>query len=221
MKLPNVLVYLFCSILMSLTACDESNRPDCNCEGPTTMYEYKGKQHKLTLVTNKAYLLVTHPEILSDLPEGIVLEREPEKVPPAIGNPVNEADVKRFNGYYFAILKGNIAKLDLSKPGILYRGPYYLDEENDLVCATHLLFVKLKKSEDLPKLQKVAKMKGINVLIQHPSMPLWYELGVENPRMLPMVSIANEMNKSQEFDIVEVAFMGDKPLDLYPFPAIK
>ncbi|PIF30396.1 putative secreted protein (Por secretion system target) [Flavobacterium sp. 9] len=86
---------------------------------------------------------------------------------------------------------------------------YYKRENAKPIGTSAFFYVKLKKENDLARLQKVASKKEVEIVKQVPNMPQWYILSAKKNNAESSVDLANYFFETGFFEDVDPAFMFD------------
>ena len=160
----------------------------CGLNAHDVYYWYKGKKQPLEIVKNQQYILV------KSLADANDLQKKMKK------SNIN-SDFKRLSlssslkdkeaGRYWSIITLPEQMESYKDSAIIYSTPLFLTENKTLVGISHLFYVKLKISEDVGLLEKMAKENNAIVLGNNRYMPLWYTVSCTNESDGNALELAN------------------------------
>ncbi|NOQ27826.1 MAG: S8 family serine peptidase [Bacteroidales bacterium] len=147
-----------------------------------TEFYYWYKEEKVYLTENKSKRFV----LLENINNRDTLSR-------LIGNSWfierirEDKTVQTLNGYYNNTIQTNLNWTILHKKNksnekinksneIIYDAPFFKNSQNEDLGLSHLFYIKLKKKEDLPKLEELAVSHSVEIIGNNKFMPLWYTL---------------------------------------------
>ena len=156
----------------------------------TAYYYYKGKKVPLTL--NEKKICVSIPKDCGD-----IIERFLANTPTLdkIRDELFEIYLIRRSDY------NKLTMLDFwaeDTKSVILTSSYYT-ENNEEICTTPYLDVRLKKEEDVDLLTSYAEQYKLNIVRNSPLMPLWYILNITPESEMNTLECANALYESGDF----------------------
>jgi hypothetical protein len=96
-------------------------------------------------------------------------------------------------------------------PELIYHAPYYSAEQGDEFAMTNMVYVRLKKAEDLALLERLAQENNVVIAGKSPIMPLWYVVACTKESKGDALATANSFYESGLFSDAEPAFISRRP----------
>jgi subtilisin family serine protease len=128
------------------------------------------------------------------------------------------SSIKKFKSHHasdtkWAVAEGEaLSSLSINKD-ILYEAPYYLTPKKKEVGLSHLFYVRLKKSEDISLLEKMALDNNVEILGSYIYTPLKYTLACTKESKGNSLQMANKFYESGFFAVSEPDLMSSVSMD--------
>ena len=106
-----------------------------------------------------------------------------------------------------------INEQDCNLQNYVYKSSAYFTVRGDTVMLSHLLYVKLKKAEDIDLLESLADSLGFTIVGQNKFMRLWYTLSCTKHSVGNALQVANLLYESGLFAAAEPDFFGFMEID--------
>jgi len=173
-------------------------------------YWCEGQKISLTRLDKKSFLMYRSSDSLT-------LMSSLNKM----GIEVNASNIMKY-GYGGTDLSGDAAKslldcqwakVDINHisataiPEVIYAAPYYKYLSGFEFPLTNLVYVYLRKAEDITLLEKISKEYNVGIIGKVPNIPLWYVVACTKKSNGNALAVANSFYKSGLFDGAEPAFI--------------
>ncbi|MEW6508889.1 MAG: S8 family serine peptidase [Bacteroidota bacterium] len=170
-------------------------------------YWYKGEKQALQLKDNKWFLL------FSQKPDRVILSKELQIDKDRIDEikRIKKSDAITPNeiDHYWTIVSAAMTEINLTKPFILYRTPFFYSKSGKEVGLSHLFYVKLYKSDDHQLLVELAQKNGVRIVGHNKFMPLWYTLSCNSNSKGNALEMANFFFETGYFSASQPDLMVD------------
>jgi hypothetical protein len=113
---------------------------------------------------------------------------------------------KSFLDYEWAEVDINYMKAN-AIPEVAYAAPYYSGQDGYGFPLTNLVYVYLRKADDITLLEKLSKEYNVGIIGKVPIRPLWYVVACTKKSKGNALAIANSFYESGLFDGAEPAFI--------------
>ncbi len=174
-------------------------------------YWYKGKKILLEQVENKKFILFDSYETPRELTESLNVE---DLIVDQFGD-LNVQTGLNINKTS-QVFKKKWATINIPKnknlnqhKNIFYHAPFYLTPENVEAGLSNLFYVKLKTSEDLIFLEKLARENNVEIVGNNKYMPLWFTLSCSKFSKGNALQMANYFYELGKFEAAQPDLMTD------------
>ena len=173
-------------------------------------YYYNGERIMLQEIEQKKYFLIKTEDTLS-FKQSFSISGNRNLFFEKLYVPVIPYNNTLYTDYCWCITEIN--EQDCNLQNYVYKSSAYFTVRGDTVMLSHLLYVKLKKAEDIDLLESLADSLGFTIVGQNKFMRLWYTLSCTKHSVGNALQVANLLYESGLFAAAEPDFFGFMEID--------
>lgn len=179
--------------------------------GQNDYYWYKGQKIVLEKIRNKKFIMFNSFESINELSNSLNISNlsvenfNKMNTYPSL-NPYKSIKIEEGK---WAVIKSLSSKNFNDHKDILYEAPFYYTKNKVEAGLSNLFYVKLKTSQDINLLEKLAASNSVVIMGNNKFMPLWYTLSCSKKSKGNALEMANMFYETGMFLASEPDLMTD------------